>query len=164
LPFNGFAGKGVEQSLGSVRALGQFSRICASVCFATGGQFCGGKVRFCLPGQVPELSFSSAVVSQWKQTGDDTMRRIYNRAGAVTALVTALAWAAPTTAQTPDPKGCTPQERSNRTLNEDGQKSAGVICPPDVDPNMKAPAPKTGDTSIVTPPGSSGTAPNVQPK
>jgi hypothetical protein len=35
-----------------------------------------------------------------------------------------------------------------------------VICPPDIDPGMKAPTPKTGDTSVIPPPGD----PNVQPK
>jgi hypothetical protein len=92
------------------------------------------------------------------------MRRIVNRAGAAAALVVALAWAVPTIAQTPDPKGCTPQERSNRALNEDAQKSAGVICPPEVDPQMKAPAPKTVDRSVITPPVSPGSAPNIQAK
>jgi hypothetical protein len=63
-------------------------------------------------------------------------------------------------AQAPDPKGCTPQERSSQALNQDADKNAGVICPPDVDPAMKAPTPKTGDTSVIPPPSN----PNVQPK
>jgi hypothetical protein len=64
-------------------------------------------------------------------------------------------------AQAPDPKGCTPQERSNQALN-DANKNAGVICPPDIDPAMKAPTPKTGDTSVIPPPTAGD--PNVQPK
>ena len=45
-------------------------------------------------------------------------------------------------AQAPDPKGCTPQERSSQALNQGADKNAGVICPPDIDPAMKAPTPK----------------------
>ena len=62
-------------------------------------------------------------------------------------------------AQAPDPKGCTPQERANKALSEDANKNAGVICPPDIDPAMKAPTPKTGDSSVIPPP-----APNTQAK
>jgi len=42
-------------------------------------------------------------------------------------------------AQAPDPKGCTPQERSSQALNQGADKNAGVICPPDIDPAIKAP-------------------------
>jgi hypothetical protein len=70
-------------------------------------------------------------------------------------------------AQTPAPmtdgKGCTPQERSNKTLEHD-QGTAGVICPPDIDPGMKAPTPKTGDSSVIPPPGTPGGDQSVQPK
>jgi hypothetical protein len=66
-------------------------------------------------------------------------------------------------AQAPDPKGCTPQEKSNQTLQRSDQ-TAGVMCPPDVDPAMKAPTPKTGDTSVIPPPGTPGGDPNVRPK
>jgi hypothetical protein len=67
-------------------------------------------------------------------------------------------------AQAPDPKGCTPQERSNGTLSDQLDKTNGVMCPPDVDPAMKAPTPKTGDTSVIPPPGTPGGDPSVQPK
>jgi hypothetical protein len=66
-------------------------------------------------------------------------------------------------AQAPN-AGCTPQERSNKTLQNSDQKNAGVICPPDVDPAMKAPTPPTGDKSVIPAPGSPGGDPNVQPK
>jgi hypothetical protein len=66
-------------------------------------------------------------------------------------------------AQAADSKGCTPQERDNQTLQDAG-RTAGVICPPDVDPAMKAPTPKTGDRSVIPPPGAVGKDPNVQPK
>jgi len=67
-------------------------------------------------------------------------------------------------AQTPGSNGCTAQERSNPTLENSDQKNAGVICPPEVDPGMKAPTPKTGDTSVIPPPGTPGGDPSVQPK
>jgi hypothetical protein len=86
--------------------------------------------------------------------------------GSRSALAAALLLAATALAQaqTPDPKGCTPQERSNQALNQGSDKNAGVICPPDIDATMKVPTPKTGDTSVILPPGSSGVDPNVQPK
>jgi hypothetical protein len=69
------------------------------------------------------------------------------------ALVLTLASSTAFAQAPPDPKGCTPQERSNHALQNDQAKTGGgVICPPDVDPSMKAPAPKTGDTGMVTPP------------
>jgi hypothetical protein len=67
-------------------------------------------------------------------------------------------------AQAPDPKGCTPQERSSQALNQNSDKNAGVICPPDIDPAMKAPTPSSGDNAVIPPPGSPGGNPNVQPK
>ena len=67
-------------------------------------------------------------------------------------------------AQAPDPKGCTPQERSNQALNQNADKNAGVICPPDIDQAMKVPTPKTGDSAVIPPPGSPGVDPNIQPK
>jgi hypothetical protein len=86
--------------------------------------------------------------------------------GSWSALVIALAMtsAVVAQAQTPDPKGCTPQERSSQALNQGADKNAGVICPPDIDPAMKAPTPNTGDNAVTRPPGSPGGDPNVQPK
>ena len=59
---------------------------------------------------------------------------------------------------------CTKQERNNQTLGEKLGQSGGVICPPDIDPGMKAPTPDAGKTPIIPPPGSPGGDPNVQPK
>jgi hypothetical protein len=60
-------------------------------------------------------------------------------------------------AQTPGAgTGCTPQERANQALQKSDAPNAGVICPPDVDRAMKAPTPKTGDTSVIPPPDSPG--------
>ncbi len=63
-----------------------------------------------------------------------------------------------------DTTGCTPQEQSNQTLSQKLDQTKGVICPPDVDPAMKAPTPKTGDTPELPAPGTPGGNPNVQPK
>jgi hypothetical protein len=71
------------------------------------------------------------------------------------------------TAQAADTTGCTPQEKQQAKQNAPGQKlddTAAVICPPDVDPAMKAPTPKTGDKAVIPPPGSPGGNPSVQPK
>jgi hypothetical protein len=47
-------------------------------------------------------------------------------------------------------------------LNQGADKNAGVICPPDIDPAMKAPTPSTGDKAVIPPAsGGNGTA---QPK
>ena len=66
-------------------------------------------------------------------------------------------------AQAPDSRPCTPQERSNKTLSQE-LSTNGVICPPDIDPGMKAPAPNTGKMPVIPPPGTPGGDPNVQPK
>ena len=84
--------------------------------------------------------------------------------GSWSALVVALAMtsAVVAQAQAPDPKGCTPQERSSQALNQGADNNAGVICPPDIDPAMKAPTPSTGDKAVIPPAsGGNGTA---QPK
>ena len=78
---------------------------------------------------------------------------------ATLAVAFTLAYAGIAQAQAPDPKGCTPQERANQALM-DASKTAGVICPPDIDPAMKAPTPKTGDSGVIAP----AAAPNAQPK
>ena len=71
----------------------------------------------------------------------------------LTALAISLFGTSLTLAQAPDSKSCTPQEKSNQTLQRSDQ-AAGVMCPPDVDPAMKAPTPKTGDPSVIRPPDS----------
>ncbi len=79
------------------------------------------------------------------------------------ALVTAYS-AGLTVAPAADATGCTPQEQSNQTLSQKLDQTSGVICPPDVDPGIKAPTPKTSNTPVIPPPGSPGGDPNVQPK
>jgi hypothetical protein len=81
--------------------------------------------------------------------------------GAVLAVL--IAMACPALAQT-STQGCTEQERKHEPLGERLNKSNGVICPPDVDPAMKAPTPDAGKTPVIPPPGTPGGDPNVQPK
>jgi hypothetical protein len=88
--------------------------------------------------------------------------KAYLTALAISLAGTSLAGTSLVMAQSPDQKGCTPQEKSNDTLQKSGQ-AAGVMCPPDVDPAMKAPTPSTGDSSVIPPPGSTGNS-NIQPK
>jgi hypothetical protein len=85
------------------------------------------------------------------------MAKAYSAALAITLAGTSIALA-----QAPDPSGCTPQERANQALQKSDAPNAGVICPPDVDPAMKAPTPKTGDTSVVPPPAAGNS--RVPPK
>jgi hypothetical protein len=69
-----------------------------------------------------------------------------------------------TAAQAADARPCTPQERSNQTLSQKLDQTKGVICPPDIDPAIKAPTPPAGDMPVIPPPGSPGGDPGVQPK
>ena len=53
---------------------------------------------------------------------------------------------------------------SGTNLSEKLAQSDGVLCPPNVDPGIKAPTPETGRMPVIPPPGSPGGDPNVQPK
>jgi hypothetical protein len=55
--------------------------------------------------------------------------------------------------------------QANEALGDKLAKSNGVLCPPaNVDPEMRAPTPDTGNTPVIPPPGSPGGNPHVQPK
>jgi hypothetical protein len=69
-----------------------------------------------------------------------------------------------TAAQAADPQPCSKAERGNQTLSEKLGQTNGVICPPDVDPAIKAPTPNGGSIPVIPPPGSPGGSPNVEPK
>jgi hypothetical protein len=86
-----------------------------------------------------------------------------SKRAAVLMVVLASSLASPA-ANASDATGCTPQERSNQTLSERLDQTKGVICPPDVDPAIRAPTPNAGKTPVIPPPGSPGGDPNVQPK
>ena len=53
---------------------------------------------------------------------------------------------------------------SGETLSDKLARTDGVLCPPDVDPAMKAPTPDAGRTPVIPPPGSPGGDPTVRPK
>ncbi len=53
---------------------------------------------------------------------------------------------------------------SDQNLSNKLAKSNGVICPPNVDPDIKAPTPNAGKMPVIPPPGSPGGNPNVQPR
>jgi hypothetical protein len=68
--------------------------------------------------------------------------------------------------QTHDPNACAQGQRSSgdQTLSKRLEQTNGVICPPDVDPDIKAPTPQGGKMPVIPPPGSPGGDPTVQPK
>jgi hypothetical protein len=72
--------------------------------------------------------------------------------------------------QTRDPKACAAGQQprdggaGNQTLSEKLEQTDGVICPPDVDPDIKAPTPQTGRMPVIPPPGSPGGDPTLRPK
>lgn len=77
-----------------------------------------------------------------------------------------------------DKKACADRDQLTRGDTHEGQASApkenlsdklartdGVICPPpDLDPQIRAPAPGGGRTPVIPPPGSPGGDQSVQPK
>lgn len=77
-----------------------------------------------------------------------------------------------------DPKACADRERltlgdthtmqsrpAQENLSEKLARTDGVICPPpDLDPDIRAPAPGGGRTPVIPPPGSPGGDPSVRPK
>ena len=74
-----------------------------------------------------------------------------------------------------DPKGCAPGERlqtdgkapdskAGEPLSDKLARTDGVICPPNVDPEIKAPTPQGGKMPVIPPPGSPGGDPSIQPK
>ena len=64
----------------------------------------------------------------------------------------------------PDIRAPRVPETTGQNLSEKLARSGGVICPPEVDPEIRAPTPDAGRTPIIPPPGSPGGDPNVQPK
>ena len=99
-------------------------------------------------------AFSVWVTHEWRRT-------MGTRTIALAALLVVDTGLVPR-AQAADTTGCTPREQSNQTLSQ--QLIRHVICPPDIDPDMKVPTPKAGNTPVIPPPESRGGSPNVQPK
>lgn len=92
------------------------------------------------------------------------MKRTTARSAIALALTVAVISIAG--AQTPsgDQKPCTEPGDSSKTLSDKLDQGGGVICPPNVDPGIKRPAPETGKMPVIPPPGSPGGDPKVQPK
>ena len=79
-------------------------------------------------------------------------------------------------AQQADPKACSddqrlrlngknaPRDPSGQDLSDKLNKTDGVICPPNVDSEIKAPTPDAGKMPVIPPPGSPGGDPSVTPK
>jgi len=74
-----------------------------------------------------------------------------------------------------DPKGCAQSERlqtdgkapnskSGEPLSDKLARTDGVLCPPNVDPEIRAPTPEGGKMPVIPPPGSPGGDPSIQPK
>jgi hypothetical protein len=78
----------------------------------------------------------------------------------------------------PDPKACAPGDRlqpgspnpsapsvtTGESLSDRLARTDGVICPPNVDAEIRAPTPDAGKTPVIPPPGSPGGDPSVRPK
>jgi hypothetical protein len=56
------------------------------------------------------------------------------------------------------------ERRPGEELSDKLARSEGVICPPDVDPKIRAPTPEGGRTPVIPPPGGPGGDPNLRPK
>ena len=62
-------------------------------------------------------------------------------------------------------EGKAPDGKAGDTLSDKLARTGGVICPPNVDPEIKAPTPESGNKMpVIPPPGSPGGDPSVQPK
>jgi hypothetical protein len=85
---------------------------------------------------------------------------------AVLAATLAISSTAAAQTQIVDPKACSDVANTtpNQTLSDKLDQTNGVICPPNVDPAIKAPTPNAGKMPVIPPPGSPGGDPTVQPK
>ena len=97
-------------------------------------------------------------------------------ASAALLLLGVIAAAAQDRPSAVDPKGCAPSERlqtdgkapnskAGEPLSDKLARTDGVICPPNVDPEIKAPTPDSGNKMpVIPPPGSPGGDQSIQPK
>ena len=96
-------------------------------------------------------------------------------ASAALLLCAMIAAAAQNRPSAVDPKGCAPSERlqtdgrapdskAGEPLSDKLARTDGVICPPNVDPEIRAPTPQGGKTPVIPPPGSPGGDQTLRPK
>jgi hypothetical protein len=64
----------------------------------------------------------------------------------------------------PDAQGAKPPSTTGENLGDKLARTDGVICPPNVDPDIRLPTPETGRTPVIPPPGSPGGDQSVRPK
>ena len=62
------------------------------------------------------------------------------------------------------PRGSCATDSGAPTLSDKLAQTDGVICPPNIDPDIKAPTPQGGPMPVIPPPGSPGGDPSVRPK
>jgi hypothetical protein len=82
----------------------------------------------------------------------------------IVAIALVLATTSGAFAQATRPNSCANASSPGQNLSDKLSGSAGVICPPNVDPEMKAPTPPTGNTPVIPAPANPGGNPNRQPK
>jgi hypothetical protein len=64
-----------------------------------------------------------------------------------------------------EPQGTAATDSRAEPLSDKLARSDGVLCPPTgVDPEIRAPTPKTGNMPVIPPPGSTGGDPTIRPK
>jgi hypothetical protein len=98
-----------------------------------------------------------AIIARYAVTLALTLAGVLLTCAQVPAQVPAQA---PSGAQKP----CSEPGDSSKSLSDKLDQGGGVICPPNVDPGIKAPTPETGKMPVIPPPGSPGGDPKVQPK
>jgi len=92
------------------------------------------------------------------------VKPIIARSAIVIALTLAGVSLACAQAPSADQKPCAEPGDSSKSLSDKLNQDGGVICPPNVDPAIKAPTPQTGKMPVILPPGSPGGDPKVQAK
>ena len=92
------------------------------------------------------------------------VKLIITRTAIMLALTLAGVSLACAQAPSAEQKPCAEPGDSSKSLSDKLDQGGGVICPPNVDPGMKTPAPETGKMPVIPPPGSPGGDPKVQPK
>lgn len=97
----------------------------------------------------------------------------------VTLGVLAASAQSPPRPTQPDPRACAPHERlapspsgpqvpettgRGETPSDKLARTDGVICPPNLDPEIHAPTPDAGAMKVIPPPGSPGSKSDIRPK